>query len=74
MRKKYGEPHYLKYRFQPEHRVLIDIDGNTYSARFDRLLKSGSLVIKIAIFEDYVTIQTKPWLHYIPVNMNLSDF
>jgi hypothetical protein len=75
MKKDYGGVHnFVKYSSQPDYKVLIDIDGNTFSARFDRLLKSGSLVLKIAAFEDMISMLTKPWLHYVPVNMNLSDF
>lgn len=75
MKKDYGEANsFVKYSSQPDYKVLIDIDGNTFSARFDRLLQSGSLVLKIAAFEDMISLLTKPWLHFVPVKMDLSDF
>lgn len=53
---------------------MIDIDGNTFSRRFPFYLFSGSVVFKIAVFEDIGNIITRPWLHYIPIKMDLSDF
>ena len=51
----------------------MDIDGFTYSERFPLLLRSGSTVMKIAAFLDIGFLTAKPWLHYIPVRMDLID-
>lgn len=59
---------------QAVNKLIIDIDGNSYSRRFPILLASGSVVIKIATYADIGTIPAKPWVHYIPVKMDLSDF
>jgi hypothetical protein len=61
-------------RYQYYNKILIDIDGTTYSLRFPQLLSSGSAVFKIAAFDDIGTLPTKPWVHYVPVKMDLSDF
>ncbi len=51
----------------------MDIDGNTFSERFPKLLMTGSAILKIGIFEDIATIPAKPWVHYIPVGMDFED-
>lgn len=54
-------------------KIIIDIDGNTFSRRFPYYLLSGSVVFKIAVFEDIGTLLAKPWRHYVPIKMDLSD-
>lgn len=58
---------------QSKFKLLIDIDGNTYSERFPVLLKSGSVVLKIFSFLDIGVIPAKAWVHYIPVRIDLTD-
>jgi hypothetical protein len=57
-----------------KYKILIDIDGATYSARFPNLLQMGSAVFKANAFDDIGSIVTNPWEHYVPLNMNMSDF
>ena len=59
---------------QSINKIIIDIDGNTYSRRFPTLLATGSAVMKLHAFDDIGVIPAKPWVHYIPVKMDLSDF
>lgn len=54
-------------------KIMIDIDGNTYSGRFPQLLYLGSAVFKIKAFEDVATMMSEPWKHYVPIKMDLSD-
>lgn len=56
------------------YKIIIDIDGSSYSERFPKMLKLASVVIKIAAFYDIGTLAVKPWEHFIPVKMDLSDF
>ena len=54
---------------------MIDMDGNSYSGRFPKILAlSGAAIFKMAAFEDIATIAAKPWIHYVPVNIDLTDF
>jgi hypothetical protein len=55
-------------------KIIIDIDGNTYSARFPLVLSTGSAIFKMKAFEDYGSMMAKPFVHYVPVKMDLSDF
>ncbi|KAJ7366757.1 glycosyl transferase family 90-domain-containing protein [Mycena albidolilacea] len=56
-----------------EYKYVLDIDGNTFSGRFLNLLKSGSLVFKSTVFEEYFNDWIRPYEHYIPVKPDLSD-
>lgn len=61
------------YEQQRQFKIIIDIDGSAYSERFMKLLKMGAAVFKIAAFDDIGTIAVRPWEHYIPIKMDLSD-
>lgn len=59
---------------QDKYKIIIDIDGVIYSVRFPNILQLGSAVFKIFAFEDFGCIAVKPWKHFIPVKMDLTDF
>ena len=60
-----SEPYRYKYVF--------DIDGNSFSGRFYRLLASNSAVLKTTIFKEWHDERLVPWLHYIPVSLGLEE-
>ncbi|KAJ7268219.1 glycosyl transferase family 90-domain-containing protein [Mycena haematopus] len=55
------------------YKYLLDIDGNAFSGRFLGLLRSGSLVFKATVFEEYFNDWLRPFEHYIPVLPDYSD-
>ncbi|KAJ7467882.1 glycosyl transferase family 90-domain-containing protein [Mycena galericulata] len=55
------------------YKYLLDVDGNTFSGRFLGLLRSGSLVFKSTVFNEYFNEWLRPYEHYIPVLPDLSD-
>ncbi|KAJ7147541.1 glycosyl transferase family 90-domain-containing protein [Mycena crocata] len=55
------------------YKYLLDVDGNTFSGRYLGLLKSGSLVFKSTVFDEYFNDWLRPFFHYIPVLPDLSD-
>jgi Glycosyl transferase family 90 len=66
-------------RFQM-YRAILDIDGNSWSSRFNILLCYNSVVIKVEpTWVDYLQFKgshgevLQPWKHYIPVKADLSD-
>lgn len=73
MRKAYGSTDKIALEKQFINKIIIDIDGNTYSGRFPSLLASGSAVFKAAAFEDIGTVATRPWRDYVPLRMDVSD-
>ncbi|WWC92054.1 uncharacterized protein L201_007008 [Kwoniella dendrophila CBS 6074] len=55
------------------YKYVIDIDGNAWSARFKRLLTSGSLIFKSTIMPEWWTDRIQPWVHYVPIQLDYSD-
>ncbi|KAJ7758522.1 glycosyl transferase family 90-domain-containing protein [Mycena maculata] len=56
-----------------QYKYLLDVDGNTFSGRYLGLLKSGSLVFKSTVFDEYFNDWLRPYEHYVPVQADLSD-
>ncbi|TPX30593.1 hypothetical protein SmJEL517_g05876 [Synchytrium microbalum] len=56
-----------------KHKWLFDTDGNSFSGRFTRLLRSKSLVFKSTIMIEYFSDWVLPYVHYIPVSLSYDD-
>ena len=65
-----------------KYRGIIDMDGNSWSSRFGRLLCYNSVVLKVeSSWVDYFYFKNgwdnepklQPWVHYIPVKADLSN-
>ena len=50
-------------------KYALDMDGNGFSGRYYRLLKSRSAVVKQTIFKEWHDGHLVPWVHYIPLSM-----
>ncbi|KAJ7636348.1 glycosyl transferase family 90-domain-containing protein [Roridomyces roridus] len=68
-----GEQHKRPREAVFGYKYVLDLDGNTFSGRYLGLLKSGSLVFKSTAFTEYFSDWLKPYEHYIPVKVDLSD-
>ncbi|BEJ11490.1 hypothetical protein CspHIS471_0109120 [Cutaneotrichosporon sp. HIS471] len=55
------------------HKYVADVDGNAWSARFQRLLMSGSLVFKATIMPEWYNDRIQPWVHYVPIKLDYTD-
>ncbi|KAJ7178197.1 glycosyl transferase family 90-domain-containing protein [Mycena filopes] len=64
-----GSPREEIYRYK----YVLDVDGNTFSGRYLGLLRSGSLVFKATAFDEYFNDWLRPYEHYIPVKIDMSD-
>ncbi|KAJ7577878.1 glycosyl transferase family 90-domain-containing protein [Mycena floridula] len=74
IRKEYNiVPHNAPREEQYQYKYLLDLDGNSFSSRYLGLLKSGSLVFKSTLFTEFFSDWLKPFVHYIPVLVDLSD-
>ena len=54
------------------YRAVLDIDGNSWSERFTRLLCYNSVVIKVHVdpdFEEYFMPTLTPGVHYLPASL-----
>ena len=54
-------------------KYMLDIDGNTFSGRFYRLLKSNGAVLKYTAFKEWHDGRLIPWVHYIPVSAGAEE-
>jgi hypothetical protein len=55
-------------------KYLLDIDGIGLSNRFYSMMKSKSLVFKCAMFREWYNEWLWPWVHYVPLGLNGSDW
>jgi hypothetical protein len=56
-----------------DHKFVLDIDGNTWSGRYHRLLQSRSCVFKMTIFHEAQDDHLTPWVHFVPVSMAATE-
>ncbi|TEB27987.1 hypothetical protein FA13DRAFT_1736176 [Coprinellus micaceus] len=56
-----------------QYKYVFDIDGNGWSGRFKRLITSNALIFKATIYPEWYHDRVQPWVHYVPVQMDLSD-
>ncbi|KAJ7256590.1 hypothetical protein C8J57DRAFT_1472918 [Mycena rebaudengoi] len=56
-----------------KYKYVVDVDGTTFSGWFLGLLRSGSLVFKSTIFEEYFNDWLRPFEHFVSVLPDLSD-
>jgi hypothetical protein len=69
-------PTYLTYQDQIDRwKYLLDIEGGGYSARTKVLLNGPRIVFIVdRPHHEWWYEHIKPWVHYVPVNRDLSDF
>ena len=51
------------------HKYVMILDGNTFSSRLMRTLRSGSLVFRAGLFTEWFDERLEPFLHYLPVRV-----
>lgn len=56
-----------------QYKYVFDVDGNGWSGRFKRLITSNSLIFKSTIYPEWFHDRIEPWVHYVPVQTDLSD-
>jgi hypothetical protein len=56
-----------------DHKYLIDLDGNSQSCRFYRLLETESLVFKQTIWNEWHDDRIIPWVHYVPLSTSYQE-
>lgn len=53
---------------------LLDIDDHGFSGRYYSMMKSNSLLYKCALFREWHDEWLRPWVHYVPLGLNGSDW
>lgn len=54
-------------------KFAFDIDGTSYTERFQRLLQSHNTVFKMTIFQEWHDDFLVPWVHYVPVSLGMKE-
>lgn len=55
-----------------KHQFVLDLDGQSMSCRFYSLLESNSVVFKQTIWGEWHDERLIPWLHYVPIDIDLT--
>jgi len=55
------------------YKYVLDVDGHSWSSRFKRLITSNSLIFKSTVYPEWFADRVSPWLHFVPVKVDLSD-
>ncbi|KAJ7591707.1 glycosyltransferase family 90 protein [Mycena floridula] len=73
LRTKYRWTKKMSFRKAGFYRYVLDVDGNGWSGRFKRLMTSKAVIFKSTVYPEWYTERIAPWLHYVPVQADLSD-
>jgi Glycosyl transferase family 90 len=55
------------------HKFVLDLDGNSFSGRYYRLLQSKSVVLKQTLFEEWHDDRLIPRLHFVSVSTSFNE-
>jgi hypothetical protein len=56
-----------------QYKILYNLDGNSFSGRYYRFLKSNSLVFMQAIFKEWHDDRLIPWVHFVPISLSMEE-
>ncbi|KAH7096654.1 hypothetical protein BKA62DRAFT_821182 [Auriculariales sp. MPI-PUGE-AT-0066] len=74
---KIKQDYKIKERIYPEkgkqYKYVLDVDGNSWSSRFRRLMARNALVFKSTVYPEWWTDRSMPWVHYVPIKLDYSD-
>ncbi|CAE6410133.1 hypothetical protein ACGC1H_006470 [Rhizoctonia solani] len=68
---RFAEPVMLGEHWK--YKYLLDLDGQSYSARFFAFLASQSAVIKATVYREFWSDWMVPWVHYIPLSGGYNE-
>lgn len=54
-------------------KLAFDIDGHSYTERFQHLLHSHNTVSKLTIFREWHDDFLVPWVHYVPLTLGMKE-
>lgn len=59
---------------QFEDKVVVDVDGHSFSGRWRAFLQSKSLGLKATIFREWHDSRLTAWQHFVPMDNRFGDF
>ncbi|KAK9840812.1 hypothetical protein WJX81_006676 [Elliptochloris bilobata] len=66
MEKRYGRAERAPEEAAWANKFVMILDGNTFSSRLMRTLRSGSLIFRAGLFSEWFDERLEPFLHYLP--------
>lgn len=73
MREFFGKEQRLDINEFRKYKIVVDLDGNTYSGRLLYLLGQEVAVYRASAINDLASLLIKPWVHYVPLRLDMSD-
>lgn len=56
-----------------QYKVLYNVDGNSFSGRYYRFLRSNCLVFQQELFKEWHDDRLIPWLHFVPIGLSIEE-
>ncbi|KAL7413213.1 hypothetical protein BDY24DRAFT_389314 [Mrakia frigida] len=56
-----------------DYKYVLDLDGESWSKRFPKLMAASNLVIKAGVFPEWNMASLPGWFGYVPANIDYSD-
>ncbi|KAI8613684.1 hypothetical protein BC830DRAFT_1052298, partial [Chytriomyces sp. MP71] len=73
LKSKYKLKSFVHFNQTMQYKYLLVVDGNSWPNRLQTYLESNSVVLYNGIFVDWNIGLIQPWVHYVPVRIDLSD-
>ncbi|KAI8616441.1 lipopolysaccharide-modifying protein, partial [Chytriomyces sp. MP71] len=73
IKEEYGLKNKVPFDKTLNFKFLLVLDGNGWPARLQSYLHTNSVVVYNGIFRDFFNWQLEPFVHYVPVRLDLSD-
>ncbi|KAI8618078.1 glycosyl transferase family 90-domain-containing protein [Chytriomyces sp. MP71] len=70
---RFGVKKSVTFEKTKEFKYLLVVDGNSWPNRLQSYLETNSVILYNGIFNDWFNGQLKPWIHYVPVRLDLAD-
>ncbi|KAI8613300.1 glycosyl transferase family 90-domain-containing protein [Chytriomyces sp. MP71] len=70
---EYGLKKFVTSQKTMDFKYLLVLDGNGWPSRLQSYLHSNSVILYNGIFRDFFNWQLEPFVHYVPVRLDLSD-
>ncbi|KAF3935670.1 hypothetical protein ABW19_dt0206721 [Dactylella cylindrospora] len=70
---EFGQPMLESKSLENDYAYLMDLDGNSFSGRFYRLLRSKAVVFKMTVFQQWHDDRLFPWVHYVPISLGMKE-
>lgn len=70
---KYPTGGHIGFNEHFKSKYLLDIDGNSYSMRFEMFMFGNSIALRAGVHEAWYESFLEPWEHFIPIRMDGSD-